>query len=385
MNEENSIAVQRMPQELWWMILEEVIDVPRMFVTTYEGSDWLKDASSCLVATYPNESYQNSEKIRKIIGSVCRSWQVFALYKKDRQIVLEIKDKFPGTRLNARRVHLRADPDELPFAQGTILECEILAASYPSVITRFKQLSFPRLRRLQLWFSDKGDPHFFDVLSVFPNIAWLDCEVSYEKIPAIKARCELPTLSNLQVLRYKCRNCFVFPLCGISLPSLRYLYLHFFSHIGRVPILDILLFYSQSVQFIVVRRFSLRRVVPIIEFPSWNQFPQLKELELGQGWSIQFEPLPPNHPLQNLSAQHETFDAIPSLLEGKNMRKLTLRNAHWTTTGRLVGRTVIDAEKGAELWERAKVKGVQLEVTERGKKALDRDEALAAASQETLD
>jgi hypothetical protein len=384
MNEENNTAVQRMPKELWWMILEEAIDVPLMFATTYEGNDWSNDAHTCLVATYPNDLYRDSEKKRKIIGSVCRSWQVFALYRKDRQFVLENKAPFPGTRLNARRVHLRVDPEELHCAQGTILECEILASSHPLVITRFKELSLPRLRRLQLWFSE-GDPHFFDILHLFPNITWLDCEAAYREIPAVKASWELPSLSNLQVLRYKCRISFIFPLCGILLPSLRYLYLHFFSHIDQVPILDILLFYSQSVQFIVVRRFSLRKVAPIIEFPSWTRFPRLKELELGRGWSIQFEALPPNHPLQKLSAQHETFDAIPSLLEGKNMQKLTLQNAHWTTTGELMGRTVMDAERGAELWERAKVRGVQIKVTEKGKRTLDRDEALAAASQETLE
>jgi hypothetical protein len=387
MNGEKGSAIRRVPQELWWMILDEAIDIPLLFATTYEGNDWSNDACCYTIidSLVEGGEYEDSEKQRKIIGSVCRSWQVFAHRRKGRQIVLKSHEqRFPETGSKACRIILWGNPDEPLFAPGTSLEWEIFASHRSYLITRFANMPHPRLRRLQVWFSENNS-HLYDVLRSFPNITWLDFQAWYRRGSVIETDSEPPVLPNLQVLRYKCGGFLTFPLSGISIPSLRCLYLYFPRYIFGIPLLDILLFYRQSIQSIGVKWSPLKDKVQSIKFPSWIQFPHLKELDLDQGWSIQFEPLPPNHPLQKLSAQHETFDVIPSLLEGKSIQKLTLRSAHWTTTGELIGRTVMDAERAAELWERAKMRGIQFKVIEEGGKSQDRDKVCAAAGGETLE
>jgi hypothetical protein len=374
-------AIQRTPQEIWWMILDEAIDVPLLFATTYEGSDWSRDAHIC---THEEQDalYFDSEKQRKVISCVCRTWRIFALSRVNRQILLLNHSSWLiETGPKARHVTLwdpKLNSSSLALEQGATLEWEVVRAYNSSLMKEFTSATLlPRLRRLQLWFYD-GDPRFSDLLRSFPNITWLDCLASFFF--------EFPTpeldklaLPNLQVLRYECEDTFIFPLSGILLPSLRYLYIRFSIPITKIPLLDVLLFYSQSIGFVSIKSGAARKA-QIIEFPSWDQFPRLKELDLDRSWAVHFDPLPPSHPLQKLSANHATFDAIPSLLEGRNMRKLTLQKTRWTTTGELVGRTVMDAERATVLWERAKARGVKFEVTQKGRKFQDRDKVLATAS-----
>jgi hypothetical protein len=366
------------------MILEEAIDVPLFFTTTYEGSDWSSDAHK-YSDDEQSDLYFLSELQRATIGRVCRSWRIFSRSRRSRAISLESRERWlVESGPKACHVSLGEDSMELssiPLPQGDILRWKIIRAYNASLVASFScPNSLPRLRRLHLWFAD-GDPHFFDLLYLFPKVTWLDCRAAFfEDLPTIEEETNgPPVLPDLQVLRYQNDNTFTFPLSEIFLPSLRYLYMVFSISIKQIPLVDILLFYSQSIESVAVRMANDSRKVQTIDFPPWDQFPRLKELDLDRQWPVRFKPLPPSHPLQKLSANHTDFEAIPTLLEGKSMRKLTLQKARWTRTGELVGRTVMGAEKAAELWERAKARGVQFEVTQKGRKLQDRDEVLATS------
>ncbi|PVF98427.1 hypothetical protein CPB86DRAFT_814798 [Serendipita vermifera] len=146
-----------------------------------------------------------------------------------------------------------------------------------------------------------------------------------------------------------------------------------------------LLPFRQSIQSAVLKGVGNRSDIQnkSIQFPSWNDFPNLKELELETPWTFQFEPLPSDHPLQKLNAQHENFDALPSLVEGSNMRQISLQSTRWTASGELMARIFavkMDAEKATKLWEIAKARGIRFEVSEIGGAFDDRDKAIAVAA-----
>ncbi|CAG8779160.1 99_t:CDS:2, partial [Acaulospora colombiana] len=47
-----------------------------------------------------------------------------------------------------------------------------------------------------------------------------------------------------------------------------------------------------------------------------------------------------------LDARHGSFDAIPALLQGTNMRRLTLQEAFWDASGALRGRGDLKMDPG---------------------------------------
>lgn len=378
MSDGTSSAVQRTPQEIWWMILDEVINVPLFFATTYKGNHWAKDARK------PEEThdrtYQRSEEQRKVIGSVCRSWQDFARSRRGRSIILyKDQDWETETVLKAHHAVLRTIPAHYILARGTIVEWEVLNFLAPVWAADFaSKFAYPRLRRLTLSLRDH-QPLLHEIVRLFPNITWLDCDVYYNGSSA-----SMPiTLPWLQVFRGECGENYFFPLSNFILPSLRQLYMFFDVPIQQVLLLDMLLPFRQSLQSVVIRIRKDRGDSPTIMFPPWSDFPNLRELQLNPQWSVHFEPLPRHHPLQRLNVQVGSFDVLQSLLDGIDMRQLTLQRARWIATGELIGRIKtmkIETEQAAQLWERAKARGIRFEVTRRGKRILNRDEMFGTAT-----
>ncbi|CAG8767351.1 3333_t:CDS:1, partial [Acaulospora colombiana] len=62
MDDGGSSVVQQTPEDVWWMILDDVIDEPLVFATTYKGDDWFNDGHIS-----KQELYDRYEKQRKII------------------------------------------------------------------------------------------------------------------------------------------------------------------------------------------------------------------------------------------------------------------------------------------------------------------------------
>jgi hypothetical protein len=160
MTETHHDIVQRAPQEIWWKILDEVIRVPLVFDTIYEGDSWVIDATNRMELK-EDELYEASEKQRKIIGSVCRSWQIFAQARSGRRVLLLPRtwDKEKDRLLRACSVKIRMWPGivkRLPpvVAQGVnwkILELEIEGAAKFCTLA-----SHPHLRGLKLMITGFG-------------------------------------------------------------------------------------------------------------------------------------------------------------------------------------------------------------------------------------
>ncbi|PVF98424.1 hypothetical protein CPB86DRAFT_784869, partial [Serendipita vermifera] len=240
MNNGINSAVQLTPQEVWWMILDEAIDVPLLFGTMYEGNDWSSDARRPRRDLY--KLYGVSEKQRKIIGSVCRSWQIFARSKRNRVVVaMNTWDWGMEKIQKAHEIFIRGthvlDPS---LAQDKSVEWESLRINDPRILPRIvSTLSYPRLRRLELGFSD-DDPPIYDTLRLLPNITWLDCDVSFRVLTASASSDKPPVvLPKLELFRSECERSFVFPLSNFSLPSLRYIYIRFSVSITDISLPDI--------------------------------------------------------------------------------------------------------------------------------------------------
>jgi hypothetical protein len=76
--------IDRMPMEILWDIFDDLIDLPILFATTYTGNDWTRDAKVHMIRD-GYTSYDNCEHQRKIIGSVCRLWQLWAKSRSHRR------------------------------------------------------------------------------------------------------------------------------------------------------------------------------------------------------------------------------------------------------------------------------------------------------------
>ncbi|PVF98425.1 hypothetical protein CPB86DRAFT_784870 [Serendipita vermifera] len=371
MADETCFATQRTPEEVWWIILDEVIDVPLLIGSTYEGNDWSN--AGCKSIKELDDLYETSETQRKTIGSVCRLWQAFAQSRRYRALKMHDKDRTLERIQKARLIYFSTvdiiNIVNSPLAQGKRVEWEHLRTNDLRILHRVLSVfSCPRLRRLELAISEEDDLFFVDLLPPLPEITWIDYNVFYDdgKASVVQKKPSI-TLPNLQVFRGRCHGSFSFPLSSFLVPSLRHLYItvSYDIPIEEVPLLDILLPCRRSIESVVVELITDTEDFQTIKFPPWADFPNLKELELDERWCIQFEPLSSNHPLQKFDAQPESFDPLPSFMDGINMRRITLEYAFWTGSGELQGRVdtmKIDARRAAELFEKAKERGITFEV-----------------------
>jgi hypothetical protein len=336
-------AIDRIPQEIWWDIFDHLIDDSMFFATTYTGTNWSKDAHEFMLLK-EWDIYKILEKQRKTIGSVCRSWQLWAQSRKHRRIALDPQSKTFDLDLKkaqtARRVSISANisQDIAPaFPSGVNWEIVTLQQWQAA---DFASIPHPRLRRLQL--SDIGGQTFdsnlsLDALSLFKDLTWLNYRVNSDYDPVVPVDGDrLPiTLPNLQALCYDSFNFFRFPLSHIILPSLQYLAVHCDIHANYVPLNEILLTYGQTIRSVIIQAHRVPQDTHMVHFPPWNSFPKLEELVLSQQWSIHFEPVPQNHPLEKLVARHASLDALPSALEATNMRQIIILRAKWNKAGKL--------------------------------------------------
>ncbi|CAG8761306.1 1947_t:CDS:1, partial [Acaulospora colombiana] len=183
MNDGGSPVVQRIPEDVWWMILNDVIDEPLLFATTYKGNDWFNDGNMSR-----QEFYDRYEKQRKIIGSVCRLWQTFAPYKKFHIVGLK-DDTDWGQETTGKAHHVLVHSSSIlsRFAPGTSVEWETLGLRFSKQLPQLvSMLSYPRLRRLGLSLSKytlRDHLPFAETLGAFSEINWLDLYVSLDSAP----------------------------------------------------------------------------------------------------------------------------------------------------------------------------------------------------------
>jgi hypothetical protein len=146
-------AINRIPNEIWWDIFDNLIEVPTYFATTYTGDNWTRDANQSMESN-GFELYRSLETQRKLIGSVCRSWQLWARLRKDRNAHVAATKTSVEHDLErahkARRVWIL--PSSWPVVQPVLGGCvnwEILSA-HPRLVANFPPISHSRIRRVRL-------------------------------------------------------------------------------------------------------------------------------------------------------------------------------------------------------------------------------------------
>jgi hypothetical protein len=86
-------AMARTPLEIWWIILEEVIESTKPFSTVYNGDDWIGDSSDHAFGLdaeqwREEDEHWEEEDQRQLLASVCKAWRRFAMQRKSRSICL---------------------------------------------------------------------------------------------------------------------------------------------------------------------------------------------------------------------------------------------------------------------------------------------------------
>jgi hypothetical protein len=389
-------ASQKVPQEIWWNILDNVIDVPVLFSTIYKGDDWAKDAHR-FMRLKQDDLYKASERQRKVIGSVCSSWQIFSRSRRNRTLRLIGVPKdlatFTNTKVSpTKRITITGDFDNSIVPNlSQEMGWNILSISQ-ALATNLAPVPHPHIRRLQLDIDkdQKFDPNLFlDTLSRFNRLTWLDFCLH----PPTTARSNTPVtretlvLPSLQVLFYESSKVFEFPLSHLVLPSLRNLAVHCDLPANRIPVLDILLPYSKTLQFVTFSTGRSPKDTVKLQFPQWSDFPKLQDLVFSEQWAVHFVPLPPDHPLKRVIAQHTAFEALHSFLDGVNMQEFSLLRAGWNDKGELVRE--IDWEhmidNGALFVEKAKERDILFQTRWFGEEFMTREEALAVWAAEAVE
>ncbi|PVF98407.1 hypothetical protein CPB86DRAFT_797373 [Serendipita vermifera] len=395
MTEQPEPAVNRIATEIWRIILDEAIDQhnPLFFSTGFEGSNWSKYSNwisfekTVFWQDQEDQWQERAETQRRTIGSVCRSWQAFARSRRGLYFIsrMERSGERPheiDKALNARRVtfdhsiyrELARHPRFVQDIQWEV--AQIRQSDIPSLA----RIPLPRLRRLRIRGFGFSQPRDLDILNKFTNLRWLDCESSIaRRMPTTIDKKPSVVLPNLQVLWYKVQGTFEFPFKDFILPSLRYLSLHIDEISRLVPLSDILSSYRQTLQSFTSRVIKTTKSRLVLRFPPWNDFPKLRELKIDRQWTTYFHPLPPNHPLNRLDAQHGSLGAINSFIEGANMDELILQRTRWTGDGGITGRNEklkIDKVGMDCLLEQAESRQVVFKITWDGDHFPSRDEVI---------
>ncbi|PVF98404.1 hypothetical protein CPB86DRAFT_784852 [Serendipita vermifera] len=380
MTQQHEPAVHKVPLEIWWKIVDEAIDQhnPFFYSTTFEGSKW---SVYSITSFFQHENYlqKRAEAQRKIISSVCRSWQAFARSRRDLCVTLKldgtsnILQKLEGA-LNARRGELHSGVCQQIILSPhckTGFNWEIVEMNR-DIVDSFISIPFPHMRRLRMNPWGGFDPTgLLNALTKFNDITWLDYEARHdifrEYLVVDKNRSPV-IVPHLQVLCYQFHGPFQFPFRHLVLPSLRYLSFHIDEWPTDISLTYVLSRFCRTLRSCTINMRVLTGdyLNPLsIKFPPWDEFPKLVELFFEGPWIIKFHPLPPEHPLQSLKAQHDSFDAIPSLFRGENMKEVWLQGVTRADDGSLKGRNggvIMDKVGVDRLLERAEGREISLKV-----------------------
>jgi hypothetical protein len=361
-------AIDRMPMEILWDIFDDLIDLPILFATTYTGDDWTRDAKVHMIRD-GYSSYDNCEHQRKIIGSVCRLWQLWAKSRSHRSV--DVYDSDFAFEYDLERLRKAC---RICFFEGELsskvqsaflggVDWEVLCG-HPSTIVEFPPIPCPRVRRICLS-ATRVSP--FDtnivlkILGRFSDITWIELDGPYLAIQHLEEDITHVIMPNLQVL-YLTNVFFQLPLSRMALPSLQYLAIHLGRYINGVSLNDIILPYAQTLRSITIQLYSWHDI-ETVQFPQWNKLPRLEELVISHQWPIQFDLIPPGHPLKKLVARHASLDPLPSFLDTRNMQILLLTGAYWTESRSLkLDRGDSEVQDVRALVEKAKTRGIRFAV-----------------------
>lgn len=354
-------AVARAPCEIWWMIFDEVLDVPFHFSLTYTGDNWARD----LHLANDDQSYKESERQRKTIGSVCKTWRRYSEQRRYRRISSSDTNLPPSVLAHAHRVDAGwGSLHKALLSLNSETNWEILSVSQNYAEEIAQKYPLVHLRRLQLITGniELMTNAFLDTIQSFMHITWLEYLTSVidkSSIPPIEHQSPV-VLPNLRVLINKSYGRFIFPFEYLELPSLEQLAVICYMQSQDFPLRNLLLSYRKSLRSVFIKVDPVSRVT-YPTFPQWSEFPRLEELVLDRAFKPHFHPLPRKHPLRKIVTQSWREAEIESWMDSDNLREIgLLYNCPGTNLGD--ERDTMTEQEIDRLFEKADTRGVNIEV-----------------------
>ena len=357
-----------LPVEIWTIILDMTIHVPRLFVTTCTDESFVQyRVLGNRVYDIDEEAYHASERQRLILRNVCSAWRVWADSRKNRYIVATDTGIPLEVVLSAVRVPLLAiSPNAVEIRHDQPSRWRIIDARiyFSSQAICFMYLSLhankhPLLRRINLSLCPrmKEISEVIRCLVAFKHLTYLSFDtrrgalgrLRWRDLPLPKKNTSTPlctvTLPNVRILEFlsdihvPITSTFPpsdgsSPAFVLNLPQMEHFYFHG-RHTGR------------RLEFEWLTPFALRGLKSLLIGVrdaldiEWSELPNLEELACRN-----FEPRllgpPPNmHPLQQVWLfgpwSLEIFDTLTAGLEaghGTNLRKVHLRKMRWWQGGK---------------------------------------------------
>ncbi|KAG8817617.1 hypothetical protein FRC17_011153 [Serendipita sp. 399] len=309
-----------LPLEVWWKILEDVIDSGNLFTTTYEGDDWPKDAKEL---RRPHiDSVKFVEEQRRNLRAVCKGWKHFTDTVGRKFVPMELCAKNGDWSAitivaiaNGWRVYggpFTTVPREL---DGFTVQWRVLRIPQ-RLIKDVRRISLPHLYRLEICIRRYNDAYspdrLIENLAHFPNITWLSLIIDqfFESPPWSEVDEEKVTLPNLQVLYFSSAGDVELPYHRLRLPSLRYLAITGDKCKDALMLHGLIEAYGYTICGLYINlplghmggMEMYHRHDDRFRFPSWILTSNLTELELGHKVGLNFDPLPPLHPLRIFGA-----------------------------------------------------------------------------------
>ena len=355
-----------LPVEIWTIILDLTIHVPRLFDTDWTNLSFAQ--YKCMENSLYNdeEAYHASERQRLILRAVCSAWCAWADARKSRYIAnMGTRTPFEDVQ-NAVRVPLLArSPKSSEIRHDKPSRWRIIDARIHSHFhaTCFKHLSLhankhPLLRRMNIsLLQDLCE--VIRYLPAFKHITYLSLDfrsvttsfIRWFPVPPPRdtttAVCPI-TLPNVQVLEFfpdnRIPNHYTVPPSNdltplafiLNLPQLAHFYFYGGLRGGRL-------------EFDWLSPFTLRGLKSLMVGVGgsleieWSELPNLEELACMNFEPKLLEPIPKIHPLQRVYLfgpwSIETFDALTAGLEagsGTNLREVHLRTMRWDQEGQPV-------------------------------------------------
>ena len=360
-------ASRILPVEIWTIILELTIHVPRLLDTTCTDVSFARYGRLGSIYMTSEEDYRVTECRRLTLRNVCSAWRLWADSRKNRYIVTTDAGIPLEAVLSAVRVPLLArSPKALQIRHDMRSHWRIIDARihFSSESTCFKYLSLhankhPLLRRIDLSLCPrmKEQSEVIRCLAAFKHLTYLSLDLRKGALGRLRWGHLSPqeehtstpictvTLPNVRVLEYLSDHHIPIlstlqpsndpsPVFVLNLPQIEHFYFY-----GGLP--------GSRLEFEWLAPFTLRCLKSLAVGVGgtldieWSELPNLEELACLNCEPRLLGPIPKMHPLQRVWLYGpwslEIFDALTAGLEaghGTNLREVHLWTMRWDQGGK---------------------------------------------------
>jgi len=361
-------AVNRIPYEIWTDILDEVIHVPFLFdvdCTVESFCAWAIENAREVEAT-GRSTYHESERQRRSLSLVCRTWMEFANSRKDRRA-----EKRPSVKLSSlTSLRVSLDSNDLPViplpSSWKIIRLygfikPLISPFFDLVDNADRHLN---VQRLEICFiSDStGTDEVISALPAFTNLTSLLVKVDtfYVSSP------EDVVLPRLRTLQWATKRPSHKPRDFLVLPSL--VNLSIVIHDNELE--HILRPYRQTLKALVVEKVAQSDFR--LTLPPWKFYPYLEELAVlmsdHRQPGLALPPVfPANHPFRHFWTNDLSSEGLFNLLQDRssNLKKVTISPApgvFWRSLNEQLQKVMALRGEGPTLQQLCEQRGLLLEI-----------------------